>query len=224
MRRVGGLRGLYVLICAALAHVDEREQHEHRREQQRRDGVDLRADALFRHAVDRHCQRRGTGAGGKVADDEVVDRHREGRERAGDDAGLDLGNHDAPERLHPRAAEILRRVDEVAVHLAQLRPDGEDDVRNVEADVRQQQRAEAHRQPLRQDDERLPRVHPPGKRTPAVEEHHKQQAQTHARDNIGVHHGDVVHSHEHAALFAAHGVEPDGGKRARKGRDHRREE
>ena len=45
---------------------------------------------FFGHAVDGHGQGRGRGPGGEVADDEIVNAHGEGRQCAGDDAGLDL--------------------------------------------------------------------------------------------------------------------------------------
>ena len=82
-----------------------------------------------------------------------------------------------------------------------------------------QQRAKAHGQPLGQYDHALPRVDPCGNGAPAVKHYHEQQAQTYARDNIGVHHGDVVHRRQGIACLAAHTVEADGGKRTAHGGD-----
>ena len=202
----------------AVTQVDDGQQHQHRHKQQGGNGVDLRTDALFGHAVDGHGQGGGAGSGGKVADDEVIHGHGEGRQRAGHDAGLDLRDHHPPEGLHPGAAQVLGRVDEVPVHLPQLWPHGQDDIRDVEADVGDQQGAEAHGQPLRQHHRRLPGVHPPGKGAPSVEEHHEQQAQADAGDDIRVHHGDVVDGIDDGPAPPAHGVQANGGKRARNGR------
>ena len=67
------------------------DRHDNRRER-----VDLRRDAEADHGVDLHGQRgRGaSGAGGEEGDDELVDREREGEQRAGDDrrAGSPAGS------------------------------------------------------------------------------------------------------------------------------------
>ena len=220
---VGGRWGgvvlrLQAVVGTALPQVHDGQQHQHRHEQQGGDGVDLRADPLLGHAVDGHGQRGGAGTGGEVADDEVIHRHGEGRQSAGDDTGLDLRDHHTPEGLHPRAAQILRRIDEVAVHLPQLGPHGQNHIGDIEADMGDQQCAEAHGQALRQHHQRLPRIHPPGESAPAVEEHHEQQAQADAGDDIRIHHGDVVDGVHRRTTAAAHGVQADGGEGAGDGR------
>ena len=48
------------------SEIDDGQQHQHRYEQQRGDGVDLRADPLFGHGVDDHGQGLGLAAGGEV--------------------------------------------------------------------------------------------------------------------------------------------------------------
>ena len=221
-RSVGS--GLTVMVMAmaldvVFADVDQGQQQDHRDEQQRGNGVDLWADTLFGHAVDGHGQRAGAGARSEIADDKIIDGHGERRQCAGDDTGLDLRDDDLPEGLHPGAAQILRRVHQIAVHLPQLGTHGQDHIGDVEADVGDQQRTEAHGQPLRQHDERLPAVDPSGKCAPAVEEHHKQQAQADARDDIGVHHGDIIDGQQAVAGLAAHTVKADGGKSAGDGGD-----
>ena len=195
-----------------LTEVDESQQQQHRHEEQGGDGVDLGAHPLFRHAVDGHGQGGGGGARREVADDEVIHAHGEGRQGAGDDAGLDLRQDHLPEGLHPGAAQVLGGVDEVAVHLPELGAHGEDDIGDVEADVGDEQGAEAHGQPLRQDHKGLPAVDPDGEAVPAAEEGHKEQAQGNARHDIRVHHGDVVHRGQDVPGTAAHGVEADGGE------------
>ena len=217
-RRAAAIR---LPLHAGLPDIHDGQQQQHRHKQQRGNGVDLRADTLLGHAVDGHGQGRRAGAGGKVGDDEVVDGHGESRQRAGHDAGLDLGDNHLPEGLHPGAAQVLGRVHQVPVHLPQLGAHGQNDVGDVEHHVGNQQRAEAHGQLFGQHHGALPGVDPPGKAAPPVEEHHKQQRQADAGDNIGVHHGDVVHRHQRVPPSAAHGVKADGGKGARDGGDHR---
>ena len=105
------------MLGMVLPQVDDGQQDNDRDEQQRGHGVDLRADALFGHGVDAHGQVGGGGAGGEVADDKVIHRHGEGDEQAVDDARLDLRDNDLPEGLHPGAAQVLGRIDQIAVHL-----------------------------------------------------------------------------------------------------------
>ena len=57
--------------------------------------------------------------------------------------GPELGQHDLEEALQRRAAEVLRRVHELVVHLPQLGHDGEYDIGQVKCDVRYQQRGKA---------------------------------------------------------------------------------
>ena len=120
---------------------DQQQQHGHK--EQGGDGVDLRADPLLGHGVDGHGQGGGGRPGGKVADDEVVDAHGEGGEGAGDDARLDLGEDDLPERLEPGAAQVLGCVDEVLVQLPQFGPNGQNHIGDIKGDVGQQQRDKA---------------------------------------------------------------------------------
>ena len=54
------------------------QEHQHRAH-----GVDRRLDAPPDHGVDQHGQRGGAGAGDEEGDDEVVERQREGEQRAG---------------------------------------------------------------------------------------------------------------------------------------------
>ena len=105
------------MLGMVLPQVDDGQQDDDRDEQQRGYGVDLRADALFGHAVDGHGQRGGGRTRREVADDEIIDGHSESRQRTGDDTGLDLRNDDLPEGLHPGAAQVLGRIDQIAVHL-----------------------------------------------------------------------------------------------------------
>ena len=106
-----------VMLGMVLPQVDDGQQDDDRDEQQRGYGVDLRADALFGHAVDGHGQRGGGRTRREVADDEIINGHSESRQCTGDDTGLDLRNDDLPEGLHPGAAQVLGRIDQIAVHL-----------------------------------------------------------------------------------------------------------
>ena len=68
-RAGGGSRRCVVLPVGGVAvpQVDDGQQHQHRHKQQGGNGVDLRADALFGHAVNGHGQGGLTGSGGKIA-------------------------------------------------------------------------------------------------------------------------------------------------------------
>ena len=68
----------------------------------------------------------------------------------------------------------------------------------------------SHGQPFRQDDGGLPAVDPSGKRAPAVEEHHEQQAQADAGDDIRIGHGNIVDGHERCGACGAYWRKADG--------------
>ena len=115
-----------------VAHGVERSAVEALRETQRGDAdrhddgrqrVDLRRDAEADHRVDLHRQRgRGApGAGGEEGDDELVDREREGEQRAGDDGRQDHRQRDAAEGGERRGAEIGRGLDDRPVEDLQPR-------------------------------------------------------------------------------------------------------
>ena len=85
----------------------------------------------------------------------------------------------------------------------------------------QQQGAEAQHQPFRQlervsSEGQLQSVEPLGEGPPALEEGHEEQAQGHAGDDVGVHHGDIVHRQQGVPLPPAQAVQPDGGEGARR--------
>ena len=204
------LRGQLTLL-PGLPDVDDRQQAQHRPKQQGGDGVDLRTDAFFGHGVDAHGQVGGGGAGGEVADDEIVNAHGEGRQRTGDDAGLDLRDNDLPEGLHPGAAQVHSRVHQIAVHLPQLGADGEDHIGDVERDMGDEQRPKAHGQ-VGGEPEQPQRVEPGGEAAPTAEKRYEQQAHGNTGDDIRVHHGDVVDGHQRIPDPAAHGVKADGGE------------
>ena len=156
---------------------DKVDDAEHQRDgdnDERGECVDGGIDALG-HGVDQNGNVVHAVARGEVGDHEVVKAHGECDERAGDDARADLRHDDAGECLERRSAEVHRRVDEIRVERAQLWRDGEHDVGDAEHDVREQQRQKAllHRQ------------------------HAEEHQQTDAGDNIGIHHGQVVHALDH---------------------------
>ena len=206
-------------LLSDLLQVGQHQQHQHRQEQQGGDGVDLRTHPLLGHAVDGHGQGGVGRAGGEVGDDEVVNGHGEGDERPGDDAGLDLRQHHLPEGLHPGTAQVLGRIHQVAVHLPQLGGHVEDHIGDVEGYMGQQQGGKAQHQPVGQLHRALDGVEPPGEGPPALKEGHEKQAQGYAGDDVGVHHGDVVHREQGVPLFPAQAVQADGGKGARRGGD-----
>ena len=202
-----------------LPDIDDDQQQKHGHEQQGGNGVDLRRDPLFRHAVDGHGQGGGGRAGGEIADDEVVHAHGEGRQRAGDDAGLDLRQNDLPEGLHPGAAQVHGGVHQVFVHLPQLGAHGQNDIGDVEGHMGDEQRAEAQGQAGGQLHKVLRAVEPGREVGPEGEKRHKEQTHGDAGDDIGVHHGDVVDGVQHAAGAPAEAEKADGREGAGGGGD-----
>ena len=150
-------------------------------------------------------ERNKAGAGDKIRNDEIVQTHRERHERAGDDAGHDLMNDDLGERLERRAAEVERGLDQILVHLLELRHDVQNDIRKIERDVRNEKRPESEHGVGLQDRPR----------------EREQQRQRDTGDDIRVRHGDVRHGHDGRAEPALHAVDADGGHRADDGRNER---
>ena len=212
------------MLQLRLPDVDHHQECQHRQKQQGGDGVDLRGNAALGHTVDGHGQGGGGGTGGEVGDDEVVHAHGEGDKGPGDDARLDLREDHLPERLHPGTAQVLGRVHQVFVHLPQAGGDVEDHVGDVEGHMGQQEGAEPQGQAGGELHGALHAVEPPGEAPPALEEGHKEQAQAHAGDDVGIHHGDVVDHQDGVPLPAAEAVEADGGEGPGGGGDHRGQE
>ena len=186
--------------------VRQQQQRENDEEDDRRQGVHFRRDGLFRHVVDADRKRLEAAALREVADDEVIEREREGHDHAGDDAGQDLRHFHAEKRTHRRAAEIHRGLGQRAVHLLQLRQHLHDDIRQAERDVRREHRPEA---------ETRGRAEQPA-------EEHEHEHQRNAGDDVRIHHGDVGRRVERGAqIFVAHPVHAHGGSRAHRGRHER---
>ena len=121
--------------------------------------------------------------------------------------GRDLVDRDLEEGLNGRAAEVERGLGEVGIHLRELRHDVQDDIGQVERDVRDEQRPEAEH-----------RVDAQGRADEG-----KQQRQRDARDDLRVGHGDVRHGHDGRAQLAAHPVDAHGGGRTEQRRQQARE-
>ena len=114
-------------------------------------------------------------------------------------------NDDLGERLERRAAEVERGLDQILVHLLELRHDVQNDIGEIERDMRDEKRPEAeHRVGL----QNRPRER-------------EQQRQRNTGYDIRVCHGDVRHGHDGRAEPALHAVDADGGHRANNGRDER---
>src|SRR6266536_3562156 len=92
---------------AALDH--ERRRHRHP-DQRRRDGGDGRVEVPLHVLVDRHRERLHVRPDEEDRHREVVERHDEGEERAGEDAGADDRQRDAPEHVPRPAAQAARRL------------------------------------------------------------------------------------------------------------------
>ena len=204
----GGLREpeADALRVVLVDEVRQQQQRENDEEDDRRQGVHFRRDGLFRHVVDADRKRLEAAALREVADDEVIEREREGHDHAGDDAGQDLRHFHAEKRTHRRAAEIHRGLGQRAVHLLQLRQHLHDDIRQAERDVRREHRPEA---------ETRGRAEQPA-------EEHEHEHQRNAGDDVRIHHGDVGRRVERGAqIFVAHPVHAHGGSRAHRGRHER---
>ena len=137
------------------------------------------------------------GAGGEVADGEVVQRQGERQHGAGDDALPDLGDDDVGEGIAGGRAQVERSLVAVLVHLLELGHDGQDDVGRVEGDVRHNHRDQ-------------PALH-------LGEE--EQEHQRNARHDVRHGHGDVGQRHHHALWPLFHAVDTDGRERAQNGGD-----
>ena len=194
-------------LGARLKQVHHDHQQQDREEHQREQRVDLRLDGLFGVVVDLDRKRDEARTGDEIGDDEVIEAHRKGHQCAGDDAGHDLVDDDLRECLRRRAAEIQRGLDQILVHLLELRHDVQNDIGEIERDVRDEQRPEAK--------DRVDAQHRARER--------EQKRQRDARDNVGVCHGDVRQRHDGAAELPVHAVDADGCHRAEDRRRERRE-
>ena len=212
---------VFQLFLSGFADIGDDQQGQNRHEQQGGDRVDLGSDTLLGHAVNGHGQRGRRGTGGEITDDKVVHTHGERSQSTGNNAGLDLGQNDLPESLHPGAAEVHGRIHQVLVHLTQLGADGQDHIGDVECDVGNQQGAETERQTGGKLKKILYTVDPGCELAPQTKERHKEQTHGDAGYDIGVHHGNVVNRGQEIAVTAAQGVEADGCECARKGSDQR---
>ena len=108
------------------------------------------------------------------------------------------------EELGLSVPEIERGVEQVRVELSELRHHGQNDIRQIERDVRDEKRRKA---------ENVVELHHlPGER--------EEQRERDARDDLRVRERDIRHGHRDAAHPAGHGADADGGH----GAEHRRHE
>ena len=206
MRQAKGYEDLFTLRVVLVDEVGQQQQRQNDKENDRCQRVHLRRDGFFRHVVDADRERLEAAALREVADDEVIEREREGHDHAGDDAGQDLRHFHAEKRTYRRAAEIHRGLGQRAVHLLQLRQHLHDDIRQAERDVRREHRPEAETR---------------GHAEQPAEEH-EHEHQRNAGDDVRIHHGDVGRRVERGAqIFVAHPVHAHGGSRAHRGRHER---
>ena len=134
---------LDALFTARLQEIHNDHQNQNHCEHERKECIDLRLDRLFGVVVDLDGKGDEARARDEIRNDEVVEAHGKGHQGAGDNAGHDLVDDDLCERLKRRAAEIQRGLDQILVHLLELRHDVQDDVGEIERDVRDKQRPEA---------------------------------------------------------------------------------
>ncbi len=145
--RLVGPHGRHLLGAPLLPHGDDHHRHREQ-EDHRRDHVDLRWDRHARGAPDEERER-DRRARVEVRDHEVVDREREREQRRRHDTGHDQGQRHEAERLPRRGPEVLRGLLQRAVEADQPRAHRDHHERQVEHDVRDQDRAEAASRPRR---------------------------------------------------------------------------
>ena len=114
-------------------------------------------------------------------------------------------NDDLGERLERRAAEVERGLDQILVHLLELRHDVQNDIRKIERDVRNEKRPESEHGVGLQDRPR----------------EREQQRQRNTGYDIRVCHGDIRHGHNGGTKLPLHAVDTDSSHRANNGRDER---
>ena len=174
-------------------HNDQHKQHHNEDDGGKR--VDLRAHLAAGHGEDGDGQCLRTGAGGEIADDEIVNGIGDADEEAGKHTRHDLGQNHLEKRLNIVAAEIQRRIVNIAVELAKLRQHIQNDIGHAEGNVRQDKRY-------------IPKLHLHGD---------KEQHQRNARDDFRVDDrqiGDIEHQ---GAYDFFHVVNADGSERAEHG-------
>ena len=162
-----------------------------------RQGVDLRADLLSRHAVDGNGQGLH-GAAIEVGDHKVVNGIGQADQKCRQDGRSQLGHDDLEKRLFGRAAQIQRGVVDAGIQLPQLGAHVKDDVGHIKGDVGNHQSRPAEHAALPADAETLG--------------HDEKEHQGDAGDDLRVDHGDIADVVDEQLGLAAHGVDADGGK------------
>ena len=113
----------------------EHDQAQRQQHQQGGDGVHLGRDRDLDHRVDLQRQGRDAHPGGEEGDDEVVEREREGHQRAGHHRRQDERKGHQAEGLPGRGAEVAGGLEDALVHAQQADPHDDGDEADAEGDV-----------------------------------------------------------------------------------------
>ena len=135
------------------------------------------------------------------ADQEVVDRHREGDEHPGEDARADGGDDDFDDAGGGFASEVEGGVIQVFIEFRQFGKDGQNDIGHTEEDVGDDHRSET--------EDAGEEVHDD------FEDEHQRQP----RDDIGVEDGNLVEQNHRLPLLLGQRVDSDGDDGAKDGGD-----
>ena len=132
------LLGSFLLLADA-SDVNDQKQYADDQEHKRGQRAEFGANAALRgFGKQKHRKVRFRSAN-EVADGEVVKAEREGEYQTGYDARHNVRYHYLCQRLNGRAAEIHRRLIERVAALTELRHNREDNVGDVEGNVRDDQ-------------------------------------------------------------------------------------
>ena len=189
-------------VPAEVTQIQPDEQNKHTGKDDRGQRVDLRRNAALGHRVDGDGQVAHARARGEEAHHEVVDGHGQRHHKAGKHARHDVRQNHLEEALHRRRAQILRRLGQIRVDLAQLGHHAQHHVGHAERDMRQQQ----------------------GQIAELNVGHRVEQHQRNAGDDLGVEHRQIDDAQQRLARKALHLVERNRADRAEEGRKDGRQQ
>ena len=182
--------GLYLLGLLLFApgfdHIHSDHQHQDKKEQQGKHGIQLRLQRLFYIGVDFHRQRDEVTAGYEVTDHEVIQAHGKGHNGACHDAGGNLGEGDLVEGLPGSASQVHSCIRKRGIHLPQLGHNIQDHIGQVKGQVGKKQCPEAQSISFAQQ---------------SYAHKDKQQGKGHAGHNIRVCHRDIGKAHNSLPHF-----------------------
>ena len=87
-------------VFVGRAEVYQQKQDQHGGKQNGGQGIHLRFDSLAHFGINLRGQGIDSGPFGKVCDDEIIQGHGKGKEKAGNHTGHDIRKSDFPEGIH----------------------------------------------------------------------------------------------------------------------------